>query len=185
MKAVDLVYQALSAKDLPVKFFGALAFSKALQLESLKPFILPNLQNILATYLTMMQAVEHESLIEALESIIISFNQEIHPYALELAQRIVTHYQNNRNDINNDDNGRSPVAYVQAICKIVMSVHKDQALISKLEVIIMPLIDSSLSPLGMEITDDCIECAIMLLSHGNTPVSPDMITLFSKFIKFV
>jgi hypothetical protein len=86
MQAVDHIFKSLStSKDLTIKFYSAVAFSKALQIPALKPFILPNLQKILGTYLEIMQEVEHEGLIEALESIIIAFHEEISPFALELA----------------------------------------------------------------------------------------------------
>jgi importin-7 len=92
MKVVDGIFNCLQSQELPIKFFSALAFSKALEIEALKPFILPNLQKILGIYLQIMQDVEHESLIEALERIIVSFHEQIHPYAIELTQRIVDYY---------------------------------------------------------------------------------------------
>lgn len=60
-----------------------------------------------------MQEVEHEGLIEALESIIIAFHEEISPFAIELAQRIVDYYLANCKDIaEGDDTHRSPMAYI-------------------------------------------------------------------------
>lgn len=117
----------------------------------------------------MMDLIEHESLIEALERIIISFNENIHPYAVELTKSIVDYYMRNRTQEQAavvDEMARSPVAYVQAISKIVMSVCRDTELISKLEPVMMPMIISSLEPMGVEITDECIECAIVLMFHG-------------------
>jgi hypothetical protein len=40
MQAVDAIFNNLSSNELPVKFYAALAFSKALEIESLKPLIL-------------------------------------------------------------------------------------------------------------------------------------------------
>lgn len=50
MQAVDAIFNNLSSNDLPVKFYAALAFSKAMEIESLKPLIVPNLQKILVIY---------------------------------------------------------------------------------------------------------------------------------------
>ncbi len=75
-----------------------------------------------------MDSIEHESLIEALERIIVSFNENIHPYAVELTKSIVDYYMKNRiqeQTAEVDETARSPVAYVQAISKIVMSVCRD------------------------------------------------------------
>jgi len=66
-----------------------------------------------------------------------------------------------------------------------MSFCRDSALVAKLEGIIMPLIDSTLDTVGSEITDECIECAIMLLFHGHERVSLPMQQLFGKFVRFV
>jgi len=80
---------------------------------------------------------------------------------------------------------RSPIAYVQAISKIIMSVNRNKELISKLESVIMPMIISSLEPMGVEITDECIESAIVLMFHGREKVSPLMQDLFKRLIKFI
>jgi hypothetical protein len=37
----------------------------------------------------------------------------------------------------------------------------------------------------METTDECIDCAIMILFHGNERISQGMLNLFSKLLKFV
>lgn len=87
--------------------------------------------------------------------------------------------------VDDDDDDRSPIAYVQALIKIVMSVSKDKLLIGKLENIIMPMIEHSLTFTGYEITDDCIECAILFVIHGSDRISHNMQMLFPKLIIFV
>ena len=47
------------------------------------------------------------------------------------------------------------------------------------------MIESSLKPEGVHITDDCIECAIMLLIHGGDKVSDRMKQIFHKLLAFV
>ena len=84
-----------------------------------------------------------------------------------------------------DELARSPVAYVQAISKILMSVSRDKELITKLEPVMMPMIISSLEPMGVEITDECIECAIVLMYHGKEKISPLIQDLFKRLIKFI
>jgi hypothetical protein len=84
-----------------------------------------------------------------------------------------------------DELARSPVAYVQAISKIMMSVSRDKELITKLEPVMMPMIISSLEPMGVEITDECIECAIVLMYHGKEKISPLIQDLFKRLIKFI
>ena len=67
-----------------------------MEIETVRPHILPNLQKILLIYIQTMEQIEHESLIEALERIIISFNENIYPYAIELTKSIVNYYLKNR-----------------------------------------------------------------------------------------
>jgi hypothetical protein len=49
----------------------------------------------------------------------------------------------------------------------------------------MPMIHTALEPMGVEITDESIECAIVLMFHGKDKISPLMQDLFKRLLKFV
>jgi hypothetical protein len=59
---------------------------------------------------------------------------------------MVEYYQKSINKEEDSDSNRSPLAYIITLGKIIMSVCKDQALIMKLEPLLLPVIESSLAP---------------------------------------
>ena len=73
-----------------------------------------------------------------------------------------------------------------AISKIIQSVKGDAELISMLEVLIMPILEISLSSQeGWDIIDECIDCALLLIMYGTGRVSPKMQDYFIRLLGFV
>ncbi len=56
-------------------------------------FLKPALKNLLQIYLKLMQEIESEELVGALEEIVKHFKDDIGPYAVELAEQLVAAYQ--------------------------------------------------------------------------------------------
>jgi hypothetical protein len=56
-------------------------------------FLKPALKNILEIYLKIMQEIDSEELVSALEEIVKHFKEDIIPYAMDLAQQLVSAYQ--------------------------------------------------------------------------------------------
>ena len=72
-KAVDGVYKSLFAPELPVRLSAALAMSKFIKNETAESFLKPALGNILEVYLKIMNEIDSEELVGALEEIMSSY----------------------------------------------------------------------------------------------------------------
>jgi hypothetical protein len=90
--AVDGLYQNLFSEDLPVRLEAALALTKFLDNKIAEEALKPVLKNLLEKYLTMMDEIDSEELVSALENLMGVFADDIGPYAVEIVQKLVTQY---------------------------------------------------------------------------------------------
>jgi len=67
---------------LPIKYSAALALSKMLKSEAASEFLKPALKGILEMYLKIMEMIDSEELIGALEQIMEQYSDEIGPFAV-------------------------------------------------------------------------------------------------------
>ena len=81
-QAVDAIYQNLFSEQLPIKFTAALALSQMLKNETAIEFLKPGLKNILEVYLKIMEDIDSEELIGALEMIMEKYSDDIGPFAI-------------------------------------------------------------------------------------------------------
>ena len=81
-KAVDGVYKSLFAAELPVRLSAAVAMSKLIKNETAEEFLKPALSNILEVYLKIMNEIDSEELVGALEEIMTIYKDDMAPYAI-------------------------------------------------------------------------------------------------------
>ena len=92
-KAVDGVYKAMFASDLPVRLSAAIAMSKLIKNSTAEEFLKPALANILEVYLKIMNEIDSEELIGALEEIMTIFKDDMGPFAIQLSTNLVEQYK--------------------------------------------------------------------------------------------
>ena len=92
-QAVDGIYKCLFVDNLPIKFSAALSLSKMLKNESAVAFLKPALQNILEVYLKIMEEIDSDELIGALEQFVEIYSEDIGPFAIQLAQQLTNKYK--------------------------------------------------------------------------------------------
>jgi uncharacterized protein YjgD (DUF1641 family) len=83
----------LHDQDLPVRLTAATSIHKLLYNDIAIEFLKPALKNILEIYLKIMQEIDSEELVSALEEIVKHFKEDIIPYAMDLASQLVGAYQ--------------------------------------------------------------------------------------------
>jgi len=64
--ALNLIYESLHQKDLPVRVSSALALNELLSHEIAVEFIRPGLESLLKTYLKIMDDIDFDELVKAL-----------------------------------------------------------------------------------------------------------------------
>jgi hypothetical protein len=79
------VYSGLQSEILPLKFASALALAKMLNNQIAQMFLKPYLRDLLEIYLKIMNEIDSEELIGALEIIMEKFQDDIGPFANQLA----------------------------------------------------------------------------------------------------
>ena len=79
---MDSIYQQLFSDALPVKYEAALALSKMLKNDDAAAFLKPALSNLLEIYLKIMEDIDSEELISALEEIVEKFSEDIGPFVV-------------------------------------------------------------------------------------------------------
>ena len=66
-------------------------------------FLKPALKNILEVYLKIMEDIDSEDLMTALETIMEVYSEDIGPYAIQLSQQLTQKYQALVTEDNGDD----------------------------------------------------------------------------------
>ena len=123
-----------------------------------------------------MNAIDHEGVVASLEGIVQTFDQDITPYAFDLIVHLATQfhrlYQKNveNDDDAGDDDGESELAAagcLDAIKRILMSPIQD-ALFSKIEEVLIPVMNLCLSQEGADFIDEALDLLNILLFKNKT-----------------
>lgn len=86
--ALNLIYQNLAHKDLPVRVEAAVALIRLMYHEQAVNFVRPALGTVIQTYLKLIDDIDYDELIESLRTIVDVFNDEIQPYAEQLCTKL-------------------------------------------------------------------------------------------------
>lgn len=104
--AVECVYKSLLDDCLPVKVFAGTSLHKLSKIKEAKAILEPGVDKIIAAYLQVMQEIDQDELVNALEEIVNIFDDKIEPFAFELVQQLVIQFKKaSKNDGN--DKGES------------------------------------------------------------------------------
>jgi hypothetical protein len=84
----DGVVKCIKDKDLPVRSCAAQALETLLKKNELRDYFLPELKQLLTTYVHLINEFENDSLIASLKSIFEMYSEVIGPYALDLVNNL-------------------------------------------------------------------------------------------------
>ena len=137
----------------------------------------------------MMNEIDSEELVSALEELVSFFSDDIGPHALQLTEHLVSSYKRLVAVNADDDDGESALAAVgcvTAIRRILDSIHKDKDLLRQVETIVYPLMLHTLTPDGLDAIEDGLDCIALVLYHGHQGnVSPQMWTIFKQLLYII
>mmetsp|Transcript_42364 Transcript_42364/g.55849 ORF Transcript_42364/g.55849 Transcript_42364/m.55849 type:complete len:774 (-) Transcript_42364:479-2800(-) len=171
-QAVDAIYQQLFTDSLPIKYDAALALSKMLRNDTASEFLKPALKNLLEVYLKIMESIDSEELIGALEEIVEKFSEDIGPFAVQLCQQLAAKYQAMVTEDNgDDDDGEEERALAAAGCvtamrRIIEAINKDKAGLASILPIIYPILMHCLTPDGLDSIDDGLDCTNIFIYYA-------------------
>lgn len=179
---------------MPLKFAAALALSKILKMETAVAFLKPALGATLEAFLKMMELIDSDELIGALEVFMEIYAEDIGPYAVQLAQQLVNKYKAMVTDDNNDDDDAAEeqalaaAGCVTAIRRILEAVNKDKAGLHQILPIIYPILMHSLTPDGLDAIDDGLDCINIFVYYAcerNTTVPAELWKLLPQMMHMV
>lgn len=191
--AVKGITQCLNDSELPVKVKAAVSLSCLLDHKEAEDLLRPYLQNILECYLKIMDEVDNEGVVNALEGIVQSFHNEIVPYSFQLINHLTMAFQKyclkqQKQMENNDDDGYdeygetelTAAGCLEAIKRILWSPLPEY-IYRKLEPTLIPVLNYILSNEGMDYIDEGL--SILNLMLFNQPsVSQEMMFYFPLLI---
>ena len=140
--------------------------------ETAMEFLKPALKNILEVYLKIMEDIDSEDLIGALEVIMEKFSDDIGPFALQLATQLTSKYEslvsleNDDEDDGVEERILAAAGCVAAIRRIIEASSKDKNMLAQLFPVIYSVIVHSLTPEGLDAIDEGLDCVNIFIYYG-------------------
>ena len=167
--ALEAVCKLLIDEELPVRYEAALALPKILSWEVSKARLSTELKNVLEIYLKLINEIDSEDVVEALESVISIFPKEILPFSLELTQHLVTAFGRLIEKDVNEDEGESAMAAVSTlntIGKIIDFLEERPEDLLKVSFILKPTLEYCLSVKGCDYFEEALNLLTSLLYYS-------------------
>ena len=89
---LNSIYANLTHSDLPVRVEAALALNDLLEHQEAIDFLRPGLEVLLKTYLKIMDDIDFDELVTALQRLVDVYHDEIAPYAVSLCTKLSEAY---------------------------------------------------------------------------------------------
>ncbi|KAL4486098.1 hypothetical protein ABPG72_004032 [Tetrahymena utriculariae] len=174
--SVQGISSCMKDENLPVRFKAALALNSILSQKQAQEMIKGYLSDILRIYLKLMEEIDSEELVAALEGIVEQFSNDIGPFAYDLCVHLSSafyKYKSKDNEPENDDDGECQLAAggcLDAIGKILNSPISPDVL-KKLEDIVLPILNTCLIDDQCDYMDESLYL-LQQLTFRSTAIEP-------------
>lgn len=154
--ATEGLYNCILDRQIPVKVQAALALERVLQHNIALEILKPGLGKIFTIYLDLIEKVDNQHLVEALEGIINKFGDDIAPFAVDLIRHFGSLFEKTAcndegegGDDENDDDGQderelAASGCLSAIANILKCKVSSEAIVAA-EDILVPLLQFTLT----------------------------------------
>jgi importin-7 len=186
--ALEAVCRLLIDPDLPVRYQAALTVPKILVWKIAKERVAGEISNLLQIYLKMVNEVDSEEIIEALEDVVENFEAEVKPFAVELIGQLVGTFGRLAGREVADDNGDSAMAAVSTLNTIVRllgTVEDSKEEIAKIGVVIAPVLQHCLSKNGFEYMEEALKILSILLFNAENGEMSHLYGFFSLILQSI
>lgn len=157
-------------EQLPVKFEAAVCLPKILSWDIAKDQVKNEISGVLKIYLDMINEIDSEEVIEALEDIVTQFSEQILPFAVDLSRELNNNFLRlaTREGISDDDDSAmAAVSVLNTIQKIVETISDKPDELFKVSVSVQPALEFALSLKGAAFMEEGLNLLSSLLY--NTP----------------
>jgi len=185
--AVENLYSCLLDSEFPVRVNAGIAMYRILRQPEVKEYLKPVLSKILETYLTLIDMMDSDELVQSLEGFISQFEDDIHPFAVDLVGHLAKTFEKAQEDPNDDasdaegeEEERTFAAdeCLSAIARII-KCNLSKETISHIEVLVEPIIHYTLSEKGMDYILSGLDILIGILYHSEV-ISERMWSFFPE-----
>lgn len=179
-KTIESIINCLLDSQIPVRYRATIVLSRILGNEEAKQGIKPLLSKILEIYLRLMQQIDNEEIIMALEGIINAFEEEIKGYAVELILQLKNCFQKyavkdkkvnkylfeEEKNEENENSNFAAIACLQAIRRLLKNDLCENAYVCSLE-ILQDVFLFCCTENGYDYFIDGFSCLVVILHNMN------------------
>lgn len=166
--------------DMPVKYQAALTIPKILSWQISKTRVRGEISSLLRIYLDLINQIDSEDIIEALEDIVQNFEEEVGPYAVDLVSQLVITFSKLASKEPAQDGGDSAMAAVSTlntIARLIETTTEKSEELIKVSHVITPVLMHCLSKNGFEYMDEGLNLLLILLYEAPAGSLPHLYSL--------
>ena len=167
--ALEQICKLLMDNNLPVKYEAGLTVPKILSWDISKARIRGEIQNLLKIYLDLINEIDSEEIIEALEEIVSHFSEEVGPFAVDLVQQLCITFAKLASRELADDNGDSAMAAVSilnTVARLVETIADKSEELIKVSHCLSPLLQHCLEKKGFEFMEEALKILCMIIKNA-------------------
>jgi hypothetical protein len=183
-----LICKLMMDEALPVQIEAAIAIPKLAELPIMSKIIKPELHHLIGAYLKLMDRIDSEDLVEALEQVVETYGTEIAPFAVSLASSLSDHFFRMASVGPSANQGESQMAAATALStidKIIDAFEHDTQQLKRLAAVVYPILEFGLSDLGCEFYEEALHMLTYLLYYAEAGAIPELVSLYPLLIKSV
>eukprot|EP00011_Vannellida_sp_DIVA3-517-6-12_P000288 CAMPEP_0114624856 /NCGR_PEP_ID=MMETSP0168-20121206/10976_1 /TAXON_ID=95228 ORGANISM="Vannella sp., Strain DIVA3 517/6/12" /NCGR_SAMPLE_ID=MMETSP0168 /ASSEMBLY_ACC=CAM_ASM_000044 /LENGTH=1044 /DNA_ID=CAMNT_0001836131 /DNA_START=81 /DNA_END=3215 /DNA_ORIENTATION=+ len=170
MQGIQGVVQCLQDGELPVRVAAAIALRFVLENPFAVKALAPSVGHMLDQFFDLMQKVDNDELIGALETVVEKFEDHIPPYAATVCQRLVVAFV--RVSDQSDTNETAALVGLEclkAIQTVLVSIRKNSEAFLPVTQVLLPMIVRSLAPQYLEYFEDILKVTTFLTYFCENP----------------
>ena len=176
--AVEGITNCLMDANLPVRVKAAVALNCLLLQKEAEDLLRPLLPKILEIYLKLMDQIDNEGIVAALEGIVDSYQNEIVPYAYDLIIHLVNAFHKYCNKTTNaakdddEDNDESEAELAAVGCleaiRRILQAKLPESTYSTIQVVLVPVFNYCFSEDGSDFIDEALNCLNIILYNSKS-----------------
>ena len=172
--------------SLPVKFEAAVCLPKVLAWEVAKSRVQGEISGVLKIYLDMINEIDSEEVIEALEDIVTEYSEQVLPFAVDLCKELTGNFlrlAGREGGADDDDSAMAAVSVLNTIQKIVETVSDKEEEIVKISVVVEPALAYALSERGSAFMDEALNILALMMYHTGSGALKHLMHCFKMVVE--
>ena len=179
-KVLAAVCRLMVDAELPVRYAAAVSLPKILVWEISKAKVKSEVKDVLGIYLTLTKEIDSQELMEALESVISSFPEQVRPFAVEIIGMLIQSFEESMPSQQNctaDIEAVAAISTLNTIAKIIDILRNDFRELVGVSVRLKAILDYCVK--NADFFESGINILMCLLFYAPTDSLPHLCYLFN------